>query len=75
MDYIIADPNLVLENEKKNYSEKIVYLPKIWNSHSGINVKRVYSQSPLLKINLLPLVHLIILEKLMIMLSVFGQEY
>jgi len=49
MDYIIADPNLVFENEKKNYSEKIVYLPKIWNSHSGINVKRVYSQSPFVK--------------------------
>ena len=49
MDYIIADPNLVLENEEKNYSEKIIYLPKIWNSHSGINVKRVYSQSPFVK--------------------------
>ena len=49
MDYIISDPNLVLENEKKNYSEKIVFLPKIWNSHSGINVKRVYSQSPFVK--------------------------
>ena len=35
--------------KKKNYSEKIVYLPKIWNSHSGINVKRVYSQSPFVK--------------------------
>ena len=49
MDYIIADPNLVLENEKKNYSEKIVFLPKIWNSHSGINVKRVYYQAPFVK--------------------------
>ena len=38
-----------MEKEKKNYSEKIVYLPKIWNSHSGINVKRVYSQSPFVK--------------------------
>lgn len=51
MDYIMVDPNLVFENEKKNYTEKIVYLPKIWNSHSGINIKRVFSQSPFVKNN------------------------
>ena len=49
MDYIIADPNLVFENEKKNYSEKIIYMPKIWNSHSGINIERVYTQPPIVK--------------------------
>ena len=49
MDYLIADPNLVFENEKKNYSEKIIYMPKIWNSHSGINIERVYTQPPIVK--------------------------
>ena len=31
MDYMIADRNLVYENEKDYYSEKIIYMPKIWN--------------------------------------------
>lgn len=31
MDYIIADKNLVYKNEEKFYSEKIIYLNKIWN--------------------------------------------
>ena len=48
---------------KKKLYRKIVYLPKIWNSHSGINIKRVFSQSPFVKNNLLLLDHSIILEK------------
>ena len=31
MDYIIADPNLIKKEEQSLYSEKILYLPKIWN--------------------------------------------
>ena len=31
MDYIVADKNLIRENEKNLYSEKIIYMPEIWN--------------------------------------------
>ena len=31
MDYLIADPNLIKKEEEFLYSEKILYLPKIWN--------------------------------------------
>jgi protein O-GlcNAc transferase len=31
MDYIIADKNLIKKNEKNLYSEKIIYMPQIWN--------------------------------------------
>jgi len=34
VDYIIADRNLIKENEENLYSEKILYLPKIWNAYS-----------------------------------------
>ena len=34
MDYLIADPNLIKDNEKNLYLEKILYLPKIWNAMS-----------------------------------------
>ena len=45
-DYLIADKNLILEKEKDLYKEKIIYLDGIWNSHSGINIKRKYNQMP-----------------------------
>ena len=45
-DYLIADKNLILENEKDFYKEKIIYLDGIWNSHSGINAERKYNQLP-----------------------------
>ena len=32
IDYIIADQNLILENEKKQYLETVIYMPDIWNS-------------------------------------------
>jgi len=32
MDYLIADHNLIKKKEEKFYSEKILYLPKIWNA-------------------------------------------
>lgn len=37
MDYIIADPFLIKKNEQNLYSEKILYLPKIWNSHEKLD--------------------------------------
>jgi protein O-GlcNAc transferase len=33
VDYLIADHNLIKKNEESLYAEKILYLPKIWNSH------------------------------------------
>ena len=49
MDYIISDPNLIHPNEEKFYSEKVIYLPKIWNSHCGFNFKRNENSPPFLK--------------------------
>ncbi len=34
MDYIIADKNLIKNNEENSYTEKILYMPKIWNALS-----------------------------------------
>ena len=34
IDYLIADKNLIPENEINHYSEKIIYMPNIWNSLS-----------------------------------------
>ena len=50
MDYIISDPNLIYKNEINQYSEKIIFLPDIWNAHSGINIKRKYNACPV-KVN------------------------
>jgi predicted O-linked N-acetylglucosamine transferase (SPINDLY family) len=49
MDYLIADRNLIYEEEENNYSEKIIYLPNIWNCHSGLNFERSESDAPCLK--------------------------
>tara|TARA_B100000768_G_scaffold179133_1_gene196190 strand:+ start:64 stop:1755 length:1692 start_codon:yes stop_codon:yes gene_type:complete len=49
MDYIIADPNLIYNSEKNLYSEKIIFLPNVWNCHSGINKKRSFNPSPFIK--------------------------
>jgi protein O-GlcNAc transferase len=32
MDYLISDKNLIKENEENLYSEKIIYMPQIWNT-------------------------------------------
>ena len=37
VDYLISDPNLIKENEKDLYSEKILLMPKIWNAMSKPN--------------------------------------
>ena len=49
MDYLISDKNLIYEEEKNDYSEKILYLPHIWNCHSGLNSIRSLSDPPCLK--------------------------
>ena len=51
MDFIIADKNLIYESEKNMYTEKILYLPKIWNCHSGLDLKRQFIPSPITKNN------------------------
>ena len=54
-DYLIADKNLIFENEKDFYREKIIYLDEIWNSHSGLNIERKYNQLPSQKNNIFTL--------------------
>ena len=49
MDYLIADKNLIYDEEKNYYSEKIIYMPNIWNCHSGLNSIRSFSDPPCLK--------------------------
>ena len=49
MDYLIADPNLIKKNEVKLYSEKILFLPNIWNCHSGLGILRKENPAPLMK--------------------------
>ena len=49
MDYIIADPNLIYSNEESLHSEKVIYLPKIWNAHCGFDFERKENPPPLIK--------------------------
>ena len=49
MDYIIADKNLIYSNEEKFYSEKVIYLPEIWNTHCGFDFERKENSPPFLK--------------------------
>ena len=51
IDYIVADTNVIKENEKDLYSEKIINLPKIWNCHSGIELELETGNLPCLKNN------------------------
>ena len=47
MDYIIVDKNLIYEDEKKLYSEKILYMEDIWNCHSGFDIPRLQKSAPI----------------------------
>ncbi len=49
MDYLIADKNLIYSNEEELYSEKVLYMPSIWNCHSGLNLERTQTETPALK--------------------------
>tara|TARA_Y100000768_G_scaffold388361_1_gene383792 strand:+ start:717 stop:2429 length:1713 start_codon:yes stop_codon:yes gene_type:complete len=44
VDYMLADKNLISENEYNLYSEKIIKLPDIWNAHSGFNYERKFNE-------------------------------
>ena len=46
LDFLITDKNLILANEENFYSEKIIKLPNIWNSHSGFKYERSFNKSP-----------------------------
>ncbi len=49
MDFIISDPNLIRPGEEKFYSEKVIYLPKIWNTHCGFDFERKENPPPFVK--------------------------
>ena len=44
VDYLLADKNLIYENEHNLYSEKIIHLPNIWNVHCGFKYQRKFSK-------------------------------
>ena len=49
MDYLIADENLIKKEEDFNYTEKIIRLPKIWNSHFLISSEIKINELPAIK--------------------------
>ena len=49
MDYIISDPNVIKPEEERFYSEKVIYLPEIWNCHCGFDFEREEHKPPLIK--------------------------
>ena len=51
MDYIIADPYVIKPEEEKFYTEKILRLPSIWSSHSGLQIERKLNETPMKKNN------------------------
>ena len=51
IDFLIADRNVIKDEEEKYYSEKIIKLPNIWSSHSGFKLRRKFNDLPLLKNN------------------------
>ncbi len=51
MDYLISDPNLIFNEEQKFYTEKIIFLPEIWNCHCGFDFPREKNIPPVSKNN------------------------
>ncbi len=51
MDYLIADKNLIKKEEEIYYSEKIIYMPNIWNIHSGFKEKKLNDSYKEIKID------------------------
>ena len=52
VDYIISDPNLIYNSELDLYREKIIFMPKIWNCHTGLEIERNFNDSPFLNNNM-----------------------
>ena len=50
VDYLLADKNLIYQNEHDLYSEKILYLPNIWNAHCGFKYQRKFNELNALKL-------------------------
>ena len=46
MDYLITDQNLIKKDEENLYSEKIIYMPNIWNSMSEPSNLPEVSEAP-----------------------------
>ena len=46
MDYLIVDKNLIKSTEENLYNEKVIYLPSIWNCHSGYKHDRKENDAP-----------------------------
>ena len=46
MDYLIVDKNLIKPTEENLYNEKVIYLPSIWNCHSGYKHDRKENDAP-----------------------------
>ena len=46
MDYLIVDKNLIKPTEENLYNEKVIYLPSIWNCHSGYKQDRKENDTP-----------------------------
>ena len=46
MDYLITDQNLIKKDEEDLYSEKIIYMPNIWNSMSEPSNLPEVSEAP-----------------------------
>ena len=51
IDYLIADHNLIYPEEEKFYSEKILKMPEIWNSHSGFDFESTFNNPPSIENN------------------------
>ena len=49
IDYILADPHLIKLEEENLYSEKVLRMPDIWNSHCGINENIKVNYAPIIK--------------------------
>ena len=75
MDYLIADRNLIYDEEDNQYSEKIIKLPDIWNSHSGFKFDRNFSELPSLSNNNFTFGSLNNLERYQMKQLMFGLKY
>ncbi len=49
IDYMLADENLITQEEENQYPEKIIKLPNIWNAHCGYDFERKLNISPCVK--------------------------